>query len=123
MVPVKRLLATLTVTVVLAMNIKHGGYERYWWWDNTTHFLSGFALGLLLPSGREREYFLVIATIWEVFEWKLASLKLYETFGSLPEGPRSLGYEEWTVDHQVEDTILDTVMGLYGVRVARALKS
>lgn len=108
--------------IVLAMNLNHRGYERYWWWDNVGHFLSGFTVGLVAPHGYEKHTYLTLVPLWEAFEWKLATMKLYELHDSIPEGPRSLGYEGWCFDHQVEDTILDTIMGYYGVRLARLLK-
>lgn len=108
--------------IVMKMNISHQGYEKYWWWDNISHLVSGFLLGMLLPEGKERQYYYVIAAFWEAFEWKLASMKLYELHELIPEGPRSMGYEGWTLDHQIEDTILDTIMGDLGVKSAQKLK-
>lgn len=118
----RKLLATVATVVVLFLNINHDGYEKYWWWDNVGHFLSGFALGMVLPDGKERQHYLMLAAVWEAFEWKLATLKLYELHDNIPEGPRSMGYEGWDFDHQVEDTILDTIMGYYGVKAAQKLK-
>lgn len=116
-------LGTVALTVGLTMNAMHDGYENHWWWDNVTHFLGGFFLGLVLPKRKERETFLVIATIWECFEWWAASRKICEVYETIPEGcPRSMGFDGWSFDHQVEDTILDTVMGYYGVKVAQKLK-
>lgn len=112
----------VAIGIVASMNVSHKGYETHWWWDNIAHFFSGFALGLVLPSGKEREYFIVIATVWEAFEWKLATMKLYNYHELIPEGPRAMGYEGWSFDHQVEDTILDTVVGDFGVQMARKLK-
>ena len=101
----------------------HEKHRAHWWLDNVTHFLGGFGLGLLFPDGHERKLFLVTAICWEMFEFWLARMKLYERFEWAPEGPRSLGFEEWSVDHQVEDTILDTVMGYYGAKTAQRLKN
>lgn len=110
------------IATVVAMNVNHRGYENHWWWDNVGHLLSGFAVGAILPEGREREGFLVIAIVWEGFEYCLARAKLYERFDWCPEGPRSLGFEPWSFDHQVEDTILDVVVGYWGAKLAQRLK-
>ena len=117
-----RLIPTIAATIVLTMNTRPSGYVNHWWWDNVCHFLSGLALGFVLPSGRERESYLTIAAVWELFEWWLATLKLYERFPMLPEGPRSLGYEGWSFDHQIEDTILDVILGYFGIVTARRIK-
>lgn len=108
--------------IVASLNVSHTGYEKHWWWDNVGHFFSGLALGMVLPDNKEVPMYLAIAAGWECFEWKLATMKLYELHDSIPEGPRSMGFEHWDFDHQVEDTMLDTIMGYYGVRVAQAIK-
>lgn len=120
---IKRIVATIAVAVVLSMNVGHEGYETHWWWDNVAHFFSGFIIGYLAPDGRERKFYWTLVPIWEAFEWKLATMKLYELHDAIPEGPRSMGYEEWDFDHQVEDTILDSIMGDYGVRTAVRMKA
>jgi hypothetical protein len=114
--------AAVASVVVLAMTAKHDGHENHWWWDNLNHFIGGFAVGILLPEGRERECLLGICVVWEAFEWKLATMKLYESFDWFPKGPRSMGYEEWELDHQCEDTLLDTVMAYQGMKAAKRLK-
>lgn len=104
------------------MTALHDGHEKHWWWDNVNHFVGGFALGLILPHGKEERLFFPLAIVWEGFEWWLARQKLYERYDWYPEGPRSMGYKGWSLDHQVEDTILDTVVGYYGVKLAMKLK-
>lgn len=115
-------LSLLVASVVVGMTVAHDGHEKHWYWDNINHFLGGFALGLLLPEGKERHSYYAIAAVWEAFEWKLATMKLYEKHDLIPRGPRSMGFEDWSFDHQIEDTILDTLMGDLGVRVARRIK-
>lgn len=115
-------LAAVASLVVTTMTVKHDGHEKHWWWDNLNHFIGGFAIGLVLPTETEKRLFPAIAILWEAFEYGLARCKLYERFEWFPEGPRSLGYDGWEFDHQAEDTVLDTLMGYYGVKTAVRLK-
>lgn len=119
---VRKVLVALAGSMVLAMTAKHDGHRKHWWWDNVNHFVGGFAVGMMLPDGKERSRLLVICAGWEAFEYALARAKLYETFDSVPEAPRSLGYEGWEFDHQMEDTVLDTVMAYQGMKVAKRVK-
>lgn len=117
----RKVMVLAAVSIVAVTNIKYGGYEKHWWWDNVGHFASGFVVGVFLPEGREREYYFAIAVLWEILEWRLAVMELWRRF-DVPEGPRALGFSGWDVDKQVEDTILDTVMGWKGVQLARMVK-
>lgn len=117
-----RIAAAVWSTVVTMSLVFHEKHREHWWWDNVAHFLGGFGLGMLYPDGQEHRLFLVTAAVWEAFEYWLARQKLYETYDWAPKGPRSLGYEEWSFDHQAEDTLLDTVMGYYGAKTAQRLK-
>lgn len=110
------------VLFVIVCNHDHDRYERHWWWDNVAHFTSGFTLGLLLPRGKERQTYAVCALLWEILEWYIASRNYHEIIDAMPNGPRAMGHDEWTLDHQCEDTILDTLMGYYGVRTAMWIK-
>ena len=105
---------------VLTMNHLHEGYEKHWWWDNVVHFMSGFVLGMILPEDYEEGSFLGMATVWELFEWYSISSGLSEKSSRLPQ--RAMGTPEWSLDHQVEDTALDTIVGYWGVKVAKWLK-
>lgn len=118
----RKILSALASVAVLTMTAKHEGHKNHWWWDNLNHFIGGFAVGLLLPEGREEAYLLGICTLWEAFEWKLATMKLWENHDWFPKGPRSMGFEDWDFDHQVEDTVLDTVMAYQGMKTAKRLK-
>ncbi|UBF23263.1 hypothetical protein M1M34_gp070 [Haloarcula tailed virus 2] len=108
--------------IVAVTNIFHDGYAKHWWWDNVGHFASGYVIGTLAPEGKETLTYGALVPFWEAFEWKLATMKLYEKYDWCPEGPRSMGYEGWDFDHQVEDTILDSLMGYYGVKLAQKVK-
>lgn len=112
---------TVALTTVAVLNTYHTGYEKYWWWDNIAHFSSGLVLGILLPTGKERHCYAGLVVAWEYVEYRLAKAKLYERY-PVPEGPRAMGFEKWSFDHQVEDTILDTLMGYYGIKVGQWLK-
>lgn len=82
------------------------GHDDPWWYDNALHFASGVVIGLPLVvfGGAAVGYlgFLLAAFVWEAFEY---------AYNIRPWDER----EDWTKDRAIEDTILDTVMGLAGV--------
>lgn len=83
-------------------------YKEHWWWDNLAHFTAGYAIGSTLSEMTDDrstvlQAFLAITTGWEIFEY------------SIDERPWD-GSMTW--DHAMEDTVLDTYMGLTGAYVA-----
>lgn len=98
--------------VVLAMH-KAYRYEDHWWWDNTAHFLGGYAVGSVLVDRVDDRMtvlkaFLILTTAWECYEY------------AIDERPWD-GSMTW--DHAVEDTVLDTYMGLTGAFLATLIHS
>lgn len=87
------------------------GVEMRWWEDNLGHGLAGAAIGglahALLGTGyvRTGALFLVLAAVWEAYEYR------YEI---RPWDP----VDDWTHDRAVEDTLLDTYVGLTGALLA-----
>lgn len=108
-------------SIVAVTNLYHDGYDQHWWWDNLGHFCGGFVVGMALSDdGNESCRYFLLAVLWELAEY---GMNKHEGVNPFPdEGPRSLGHDEWDFDHQMEDTILDTLMGYYGVKLAQRLK-
>lgn len=87
------------------------GEDLPWWHDNLAHFAGGFAIGALTHALFGFEYlnvgmvFLALAAVWEAYEY---------TYGIRPWDPE----DGWTLDRAVEDTLLDTYIGLTGALLA-----
>lgn len=118
---IRKILTIVAAIGVAILSLKHDGHERHWWWDNLNHFLGGFILGMILPRNEPRRV-VVVSVIWEGLEYVMAETKFNEAIGLFPSGPRALGYDEWSFDHQVEDCVLDTVMAHEGAELAQKLK-
>lgn len=106
--------STLMHLVPVEVDVAYDGYDNHWWWDNVAHFFGGYAVGTALScvfDDRETvlKAFLVVTGAWEVFE-----------YGSRerPWHVDENGDMEWSFDHAMEDTALDTVMGLAGAYAA-----
>lgn len=83
-------------------------FEDHWWYDNVAHLAGGVSVGTAVHNftgdiKQSLVSFLLIATVWEIFEYLVG------------ERPWD-GSMCW--DHAMEDTVLDTVMGLIGVYIA-----
>lgn len=87
-------------------------FEDHWWWDNLSHFMAGYAFGAALADQIEPRTiligFLLLATGWEIFEYRIN------------ERPWD-GSMDW--DHAMEDTVLDTYMGLSGAYTAMIINA
>lgn len=86
-------------------------FEDHWWYDNLAHVCGGISVGTVVHHYTDDVEaslwtFLGIATLWEAFEY-LVGERPWD--GSM------------TFDHAMEDTLLDTVMGLVGVWLAARL--
>ena len=93
-----------------AMQKEHtyeAGVELAWWEDNAGHLAAGFAIGALTHALLGFSYvgvgmvFLALAAAWEAYE------HVYEV---RPWDPT----DGWSLDRAIEDTILDTYIGLTG---------
>lgn len=103
----RRLFAGLVGAGVVAMHRVYR-YQEHWWWDNLAHLGAGFAIGTELGARTDDRSsvllgFLGLTTAWELFEFRI------------DERPWD-GSMCW--DHAMEDTVLDTVMGLAGAYLA-----
>lgn len=86
------------------------GEDHPWWADNVAHFTGGVLIGIpafyltgdIVLTGI---IFLAVAAVWEYYEYR------YEI---RPWDPR----EDWSMDRAVEDTLLDTYIGLTGAVAA-----
>lgn len=81
-----------------------------WWYDNLGHAVCGFAIGAAAWALHPNMWFvgaafLACASMWEWFEY---------AFNIRPWDPR----ENWSVDRAIEDTLLDTYVGLTGALLA-----
>jgi hypothetical protein len=117
----RKIFTLFAASVVAVLSLKHDGHERHWWWDNLNHFLGGFVLGMVSPRN-ERRTVVMVSVCWEAVEYVMSQSGVNEVVGLFPGGPRALGFDGWSVDHQIEDTMLDTVMAREGARVAQHLK-
>lgn len=87
------------------------GEDDPWWYDNLLHFTSGVIIGALSVLLLDTTFlgtavvFLLLAAVWEAFEYH---------YSIRPWDER----EDWTHDRAVEDTLLDTYMGLTGALMA-----
>lgn len=87
------------------------GENLPWWHDNAGHLAAGFGLGALAHLGLALGYvgvggaFLACALVWEAYEYR---------YGIRPWDPE----DGWCHDHAVEDTLLDTYVGLTGALLA-----
>ena len=102
-----RLHTAIASTIVIGMHQMYR-YPQHWWWDNVCHLTAGYAIGsALIELTDDRttvvKAFLAITTGWEIFEYMI------------DERPWD-GSMEW--DHAMEDTVLDTYMGLTGAYLA-----
>lgn len=83
------------------------GVDDPWWQDNLGHFIGGAAVGgaahLALGLGllESAAAFLAVAAVWETFEYRY-NVRPWD------------GREDWGMDRAIEDTVLDTVVGLAG---------
>lgn len=102
-------IAAITGATVAIMHVAYR-YPNHWWYDNVAHLLGGVCMGALLPGDRDAtaRRFLAVATIWEAYEWASGE-------------PRSMGDPEWPMDRKVEDTILDTIVGMVGAYIGGKL--
>lgn len=87
------------------------GEDDPWWADNLAHFISGAAIGLasrwLLGVGYlgAAVVFLALAVVWEWYEYH---------YDIRPWDDR----DGWGRDRAIEDTLLDTYVGLTGTLFA-----
>lgn len=85
------------------------GEELPWWADNLAHFTCGLLIGILAQLVWNdwllaAATFLLLTTVWEIFEY---------THEVRPWDPR----DGWSLDRAVEDTLLDTYVGLTGALI------
>lgn len=85
--------------------------ELPWWMDNLGHFASGIVLGgvlwLLTASWVYTTVgFVTLAIMWETFEY-------YHNVRPWDERERG----SWPTDRAIEDTLLDTYIGLTGAQI------
>lgn len=109
--PMRYSTATVAAVVSATMHILDR-YEDHWWYDNLSHFCAGYAIGTALSEMEDDKQvvcqrFLVITSLWELFEY------------SIDERPWDDSVEDF--DHAMEDTVLDTYMGLTGAFIASHL--
>lgn len=83
------------------------GEDYPWWADNAAHLVGGAVIGAIAHYGfglgllGTAVVFLICAVVWELYEF------LYNV---RPWDER----EDWSVDRAIEDTMLDTYVGLTG---------
>lgn len=83
------------------------GTELHWWEDNAGHFAAGALIGALTHFLLGFGYlgvgavFIGLAGVWEAYEYAYGIRPWDEADG-------------WTFDRAIEDTLLDTYVGLTG---------
>lgn len=86
------------------------GEDLPWWSDNLGHFLCGVVIGagahaLFGGMAYPAVVFIALAGVWEVFEYQ---------YNVRPWDPE----DDWSFDRAIEDTLLDTYVGLTGALIA-----
>lgn len=90
------------------------GEDDPWWYDNSAHLAAGGFIGAMAHYGLAFGLtdtalaFLACALVWELFEFR---------YNIRPWDER----EGWSFDRAVEDTLLDTYVGLTGALLIVAL--
>lgn len=100
-------LGSLAAVLVGGMHI-WGAYERYFWFDNIAHVLGGVMVGGFLYDDDARASYVLGAT--------LGVAALWEGFEAV-RGVRPWAGEK-SYDDAAEDTILDTLLVLFGAAYA-----
>lgn len=82
------------------------GTDDPWWYDNVGHFMGGIVVAGAVSFVWTNPIvlvmaFLMVAGIWELFEY---------VYNIRPWDER----ENWSFDRAVEDTLLDTAIGVLG---------